>query len=118
MGAVAAAAVADEARPDRVWAQTGEQVRHAGRLVRLVNDIATYRREVEEGKVSAVTIALPAHAYATRAALAHVRARLDAEARAFPLWGMLDHGPLAAYLARITAVAIATYLREAGQLAA
>ncbi|KYC38050.1 hypothetical protein WA1_37480 [Scytonema hofmannii PCC 7110] len=55
---VASPVVAFETTPSSTWIQCEEAMRYGGRIVRLANDLATALREMEEGKINAVSIVL------------------------------------------------------------
>ncbi|KAB8320811.1 class 1 isoprenoid biosynthesis enzyme [Tolypothrix campylonemoides VB511288] len=55
---VASFVLAFETAPSAIWVQWEEAMRYGGRIVRLANDMATVLREMEEGKINAVSIVL------------------------------------------------------------
>jgi hypothetical protein len=58
MPAVASVVGGYEEHPQRRWRSARKATMAAGRIVRLTNDLHTYEADVEEGKVSAVTVRL------------------------------------------------------------
>lgn len=58
MLAVAAVVTSFELEPRRAWGRGWAAIDTAGRIVRLANDLATYRRERAEGKLSSLTLML------------------------------------------------------------
>jgi hypothetical protein len=66
MYAVAAVVASFEEHPQAAWQHCLAAIDCGGRIVRLANDISTYGREAEEGKLTAVTLALRQLGYPIR----------------------------------------------------
>ncbi|MEI2577450.1 terpene synthase family protein [Scytonema sp. PRP1] len=108
----ASSVVAFETAPSATWVQWEEAMRYGARIVRLANDLATALREMEEGKINAVSIVLrdlgfnPFATYSLdspeiREALRLLKERMEVELirfnqqlKALPLSGPLAHNVL------------------------
>ena len=121
MAAVAAAVAGCETHARRRWRTARRAVDAAGSIVRLTNDLNTYEADVDEGKVSAVTIRLrdlgfapfghdPDASREVRRAQAWVASDLARAVEAFSrLQVALPIGPLSYYLRHSVAFALAVY---------
>jgi hypothetical protein len=129
MAAVAVAVAGCEPRSRRTWRAARRATDAAGRIVRLTNDLHTYEADIDEGKVSAVTLRLHALGYApfghdprTSQEVRHAQARVsDDLAHAIAdfsrLHTALPPGLLSYYLRHSVAFALAVY-GDGGQFAA
>jgi hypothetical protein len=121
MPAVASAVSGFEPHPRHRWRTAWRAIVAAGRIVRLANDLHTYEADVDEGKVSAITIRLrdlgcapfghdPRTSREVRQAQAWVSNDLAHGIADFSrLHTALPPGPLSYYLRHVVAFALAVY---------
>lgn len=122
MPSVAAVAASFEELPYVMWQRGQTAIEAGGRVVRLTNDLHTYFADVDEGKVSAITLRLrelelpvsgfdPETSAEVREAQASVALDLAAAvadfARGIPR--LAEDGPLGYYVRRAVAFALAVY---------
>ncbi len=115
---VAAIAVGLEPAPSLAWHKAQEALDSAAIIVRLANDSGNYKAEMEEGKVTSLTITLAdkgfdpmaAPSYAISQAKKPLQARLETEISLFAeQLAQLADGPLTYWLQNTVAFAIAMY---------
>ena len=121
MPAVAATAASFEPRPRDAWKRAYLAVAAGGAVVRLTNDLHTYYADVEEGKVTSVTLRLHALGFApaghdpdtspeVRVAQTFLSRDLAAAVSAFASGqAVLADGPLALCVRHAVAFALAVY---------
>ncbi len=121
MPAVAAVAASFEEQPRRAWGRTLAAILAGGNVVRLTNDLHTYFADVDEGKVSSVTLRLaelglppsgldPDASAEVRTAQSSIERDLAASVGAFAYGqGTLPAGPLAYCVRHAVAFALAVY---------
>ncbi len=121
MPAVAAVAASFEERPGGAWKRTLATILAGGNVVRLTNDLHTYFADVDEGKVSSVTLRLaelglppsgldPDASAEVREAQTSIEHDLARSVGAFAYGqGLLAEGPLAYCVRHAVAFALAVY---------
>jgi hypothetical protein len=128
MHAVAAVVTSYERDAERAWRKGWAAIDTAGRIIRLANDLATYPRELLEGKVSSITLILDRHGHslpgggklhpqsypALDEAAADIRQSLQqlTDFFGYVCPAPAEPGVLTFYLQHIVAFALAAYRQE------
>lgn len=115
MHAVAAVAASYERDAERAWRKNWAAIDTAGRIIRLANDLATYPRELAEGKLTSLTLVLdqPGHiemdeaADVIRQSLHQLTGFFAYVGRSPSEWEVLPF-----YLRHVVAFAVAAYREE------
>ena len=115
MHAVAAVVASYERDAERSWRTGWVAIDTAGRIIRLANDLATYPRDLAEGKLSSLTLMIEQPGRPDADAAANVIRQSLHQLTDF--FGYLcrppvESGVLAVYLRHIVAFAVAAYRRE------